>query len=104
MSEDDFNGQRIGYQITYVTVNSKSDFHLATVNYTMNFTELTNLTAFTEYVVTVSAVSSGGVGPKALIIARTDEAGKFFCLSISCLIENKDNRTCESARNSPVMR
>ena len=79
MSRDYFNGKRIGYQITYVAVNSKSDFHLATLNYTMNFTELTNLTAFTEYVVTVSVVSSGGVGPKALTIARTDEAGKIGC-------------------------
>ena len=79
MSRDYFNGKFIGYQITYVAVNSESEFHLATVNYTMNFTELTNLTAFTEYVVTVSAVSSGGVGPKALTIARTDEGGKIDC-------------------------
>ena len=101
---DDFNGQYIGYQITYFAVDSESQFHLATVNYTKNFTELTNLTAFTEYVVTVSAVSSGGVGPKALTIARTDEAGKIDCLSISCLVMNVNNRTYESARNSPVMK
>ena len=83
MSKEDFNGQCIGYQITYVAADSYSDFHLTTVNYTTNFTELTNLTAFTEYVVTVSGVSSGGVGPKALTIARTDEAGKIDCLNIS---------------------
>ena len=53
---------------------------------------MTNLTAFTDYVVTVSAVSSGGVGPKALTIARTDEAGKIDCLSISCLVRNVDYR------------
>ena len=76
VSTDDFDGQYIGYQITYFALNSDSEFYLATVNYTTNLTELTNLTAFTVYVVTVSAVSSGGVGPKALAIAQTDEAGK----------------------------
>lgn len=40
-----------------------------------NITELTNLSAFTMYVITVSAVSSGGVGPWNTIKARTDDAG-----------------------------
>ena len=40
-----------------------------------NITELTNLSAFTVYVINVSAVSSGGVGPWNTIKARTDDAG-----------------------------
>ena len=40
-----------------------------------NITELTNLSAFTMYVINVSAVSSGGVGPWNTIKARTDDAG-----------------------------
>lgn len=40
-----------------------------------NITELTNLYAFTMYVINVSAVSSGGVGPWNTIKARTDDAG-----------------------------
>ena len=47
-----------------------------TVNYTTNFTELTNLTVFTEYVINVSAVSSGGVGPGNSTTAQTDEEGE----------------------------
>ena len=45
-----------------------------TVNY-KNITELTNLPAFTMYVVTVSAVSSSGVGRWNTIKAPTDDAG-----------------------------
>ena len=40
-----------------------------------NITELTNLSAFTIYVINVSAVSSGGVGPWKTIKARTNDAG-----------------------------
>ena len=42
-----------------------------------NITELTNLSAFTIYVINVSAVSSGGVGPwnTIKIKARTNDAG-----------------------------
>ena len=40
-----------------------------------NITELTNLSAFTMYVINVSAVSSGGVGPWNTIKVRTDDAG-----------------------------
>ena len=45
-----------------------------TVNYT-NTTELINLAAFTTYVINVSAVSSGGVGPGNTTKARTNEGG-----------------------------
>ena len=34
---------------------------------------LVNLAASTEYVITVSAVSSGGVGPEIYTIAQTDQ-------------------------------
>ena len=40
-----------------------------------NITELTNLSAFAMYVINVSAVSSGGVGPWNTIKAQTDDAG-----------------------------
>ena len=40
-----------------------------------NITELTNLPSFTMYVVTVSAVSSSGVGPWNTNKAPTDDAG-----------------------------
>ena len=45
-----------------------------TVNYT-NATQLTNLSAFTMYVINVSALSSGGVGPRFTTKARTGDAG-----------------------------
>ena len=45
-----------------------------TVNYT-NTTELINLAAFTMYVINVSSVSSGGVGPGNTTKARTNDAG-----------------------------
>ena len=83
MSTEDFNGKPIGYKIIYHQVNPDSNFNpvivnytFVTVNYTTNFTELTYLTAFTEYIVNVSAVSSGGEGPGNTTTARTDDAGK----------------------------
>ena len=45
-----------------------------TVNYT-NETQLTNLSAFTMYVINVSASSSGGVGPWNTTKARTGDEG-----------------------------
>ena len=44
------------------------------MNYT-NTTALINLAAFTMYVINVSAVSSGGVGPGNTTKARTNDAG-----------------------------
>ena len=40
-----------------------------------NTTALINLAAFTMYVINVSAVSSGGVGPGNTTKARTNDAG-----------------------------
>ena len=40
-----------------------------------NTTVLINLAAFTMYVINVSAVSSGGVGPGNTTKARTNDAG-----------------------------
>ena len=83
MSTEDFNGKPIGYKIIYHQVSPDSNFNpvivnytFVTVNYTRNFTELANLTAFTEYIINVSAVSSGGEGPGNSTTARTDDAGK----------------------------
>ena len=79
LSEQDFNGKRIGYKISYYPVGRSWEIRDVTVNYRTNHTELkTNLTVFTEYVITVSAVSSGGVGPGKSTTARTDDAGTTF--------------------------
>ena len=83
MLKQDFNGKPIGYRISYHPVKPVRYFNpvivnytFVTVNYTTNFTELTYLTAFTEYIINVSAVSSGGEGPGNTTTARTDDAGK----------------------------
>ena len=46
------------------------------VNYTKNTTTLTNLTVYTTYVINVSAVSFGGIGPAATLKVRTGAEGK----------------------------
>ena len=66
----------MGYKIGYYPVGLERNFSFVTVNYMTNSTELTNLNVFTEYVINVSAVSSGGVGPGISITARTDVEGK----------------------------
>ena len=64
----------MGYKVTYYPDGLESVINLVAVNLT-NTTELTNLSAFTMYVINISAVSSGGVGPWNIIKARTDDAG-----------------------------
>lgn len=64
----------MGYKVTYYPDGLESVINLVAVNLT-NKTELTNLSAFTMYVINISAVSSGGVGPWSTIKARTDHAG-----------------------------
>ena len=69
-----FNGEPLGYKVTYQPVNFERKVNFVTVNY-KNATELTNLSAFTMYVINVSALSSGGVGPWNTTKARTGDEG-----------------------------
>lgn len=73
--EKQFKGRRIGYNISYYPPNLRSNFKYVNVNYTTNTTTLTNLTVYTKYVVSVSAMSSGGMGPANTVKARTDAEG-----------------------------
>ena len=66
----------MGYKVTYYPDGLESVINLVAVTLT-NTTELTNLSAFTMYVINISAVSSGGVGPWNTIKARTDDAGRY---------------------------
>ena len=74
MSKQYLNGKLIGYKISYYPIGWKRNLNFVTVNYT-NTTELNNLNAFTVYVINVSAVSSGGVGPGNNATVRTDDTG-----------------------------
>ena len=65
----------MGYNVRYYPVDLKRDVISFIVNYTTNTTALKNLTSYTIYVINVSAVSSGGVGPGNLKITRTDAEG-----------------------------
>ena len=61
----------MGYNIIYYAVDFESDFKFVSVNYTTNTTTLTDLAVFTMYLINVSAVSSGGVGPAKPTFAST---------------------------------
>ena len=71
-----YQGKPIGYNITYYTFDHEGDFKFVSVNYTTNTTKLTDLAVYTMYIVNVSAVSSGGVGPAKMVITRTDAEGE----------------------------
>ena len=75
LPEKHFQGQPIGYNITYYPVDVEGEINFVSVNYTRNTTTLTNLTVYTMYVINVSAVSSGGIGPANTTKARTHAAG-----------------------------
>ena len=52
-------------------------------NFTTNTTTLTNLTVYTMFVINVSAVSSGGIGPSNTAArARTDARGISVSLTV----------------------
>ena len=71
-----YQGKPFGYNITYFTFDHEGDFQFVSVNYTTNTTKLTDLAVYTMYIVNVSAVSSGGVGPAKMVITRTDAEGE----------------------------
>ena len=75
LTEKYFQGQPIGYNISYFPLNSEIDINFSIVNFTSNTTILTNLTPYTMYVINVSAVSSGGIGPANTVKAQTAAAG-----------------------------
>ena len=75
MPKQYFQGKPIGYHISYYPVDLESDFKFVSVNYTTNTTTLSDLAVFTMYIVNVSAVSSGGVGPANMTMARTRSGG-----------------------------
>ena len=75
--EKQFQGKPIGYEIIFHPVELGIDvnYNQVSVNYSTNSTTLTNLTAYTMYVILLSAVSSGGIGPANTVKARTDSGG-----------------------------
>ena len=83
MPKQYYQGEPIGYNITYNPVNFKSDLKFMSVNYTTNTTTLKKLDVYTKYYINVSAVSSGGVGPAKLTFAST---GASTILFLSCLL------------------
>lgn len=75
VAEGDFQGELIGYEIQFHPLNLELKPNCMSVNYTTNTTILTNLIVYTMYVISVSAVSSGGIGPANTAKARTDARG-----------------------------
>ena len=77
VAEGDFQGEPIGYEIKFHSLNLKIELksNYMSVNYATNTTVLTNLTVYTMYVINVSAVSSGGIGPANTAKAQTDARG-----------------------------
>ena len=76
MPKQYYHGQVIGYKIIFYPVDLESDFNFVSVNYTTKTTTLTDLAVYTMYVINVSAVSSGGLGPAVMAMSRTDAEGK----------------------------
>ena len=72
---ENFQGQPIGYYITYQSVDFENDINFVRVNHTTNTTKLSSLATYTMYVINVSAVSSGGIGPANTAKARTNAEG-----------------------------
>ena len=78
-----FQGEPTGYQIVYYPADTEGERKVLSINYTTNTTTVINLTAYTMYVINVSAVSSGGIGPTNTVVARTDARGNNISLKLN---------------------
>ena len=74
-----FQGKPTGYKIIYHPTGLEKETVSLTVNYMVNTTTLTDLEVYTVYIINVSAVSSGGVGPGNMKMARTTAEGTDVC-------------------------
>ena len=86
LPEKYFRGQPLGFSIFYYPTDAESDFDNMSVNYSTNAITLTNLKVYTIYLINVSAVSSGGIGPANTANARTGAVGR-KCNNIPSEIE-----------------
>ena len=75
LPEEHFQGKPFGYIIAYYPADAHGDINFVEVNFKRNTTILTNLTVYGMYVINVSAVSSGGIGPAKGVKSRTDATG-----------------------------
>ena len=87
--EKHFQGQPIGYRIWCYSNESENDTKVVRLNYTTNTIRLTNLTVYTMYVIDVSAVSSGGIGPANTAKARTGAEGRKVSIKQSSKDDSK---------------
>ena len=71
----EFQGQPTGYHISYHPSGAEKNIADVSADIALNTTTLTNLTVYTMYVINVSAVSSGGIGPANTLKARTGAEG-----------------------------
>lgn len=78
LPEEYFRGLPTGYSITYFAANSENDVNFVDVTFASNSTILSNLTAYTMYVINVSAVSPGGKGPANTVKVRTQAEGNIY--------------------------
>ena len=78
----DFRGKPVGYYVTFFPADLENNTYFMNVNLASNSTLLSNLTAYTTYVINVSAVSSGGIGPANTAKARTQAAGNIKVESV----------------------
>ena len=88
-----FRGRPVGYKVVfYPVVLGNRYFKSVSVKYSTDTTTLTGLSVHTMYIVEVSAVSSGGVGPVKKTLAETGRS-TFILLLISNWF------TCVDVRN-----
>ena len=84
LTEEQFQGQPVGYLINYYAFRPDGVIKDFIVNYTTNTTTLTDLIPYTVYVIYVSAISSGGTGALTIAQTRTGAAGieNSWCIKI----------------------
>ena len=100
LREEHFRGKPVGYYITYFPADSGSDINFVNIYFASNSTILANLTAYTMYVINVSAVGPGGVGPAKTAWAITQAAGnrRIWFSSNTSSVTSYSHKRCSSAQ------
>lgn len=80
------NGEFLGYQITYRPRNENTSDQ--TTSITLKDPEVTQytileLTAFTQYLVSLRVINPAGLGPETKVVVMTDEGGKASSISLN---------------------
>ena len=101
LPKEHFPGQPVGYYISYYPAYFENDVKFVHVNFALNYTILSNLTAYTLYIINVSVESLGGIGPANTARIRTQPEGNILSRNIK-IFSSTSSGTSNNQKKVPI--